>query len=336
MNRNTARSTRIETRVVGLIALAVVGFLLGLRSASRFVPNLDVDVYNVDPVRRVLGWAILCAMGCILFGFVVLIAIDLHHRRLDSDRRKKVSARIGIQFVAIVLLFLPAWVIWAIVFEPRPAVIRADCTNHLKQIAVAMLAYHDDFGSLPPAFVADELGNPKHSWRVLLLPYLAKGEGDRSGLKALYDSYDMNEPWNGPNNRKLAGRMPRVYGCINDRGRNRSTTSYLVITGNGSAFPANRSIKLGEIVDDKASTIITVEVGDSGINWLEPRDYPIDELRFVEEGSSKRGIGGNHPRGANVGFADGSVQFLSDVRVKSGLLRSLATIDGREKIGDFP
>ena len=42
-----------------------------------------------------------------------------------------------------------------------------------------------------------------HSWRVLLLPYLDQLE--------LYNAYRFDEPWDGPNNRLLADRMPRHY-----------------------------------------------------------------------------------------------------------------------------
>jgi len=65
--------------------------------------------------------------------------------------------------------------------------------------------YHDDFGCLPPAFIPDEQGNPKHGWRVLILPYLEKtGFYGTEGLKRLYQSYDFSEAWDGPHNRKLA------------------------------------------------------------------------------------------------------------------------------------
>ena len=72
---------------------------------------------------------------------------------------------------------------------------RARCPNNLKQIAIALQSYHDEYGSLPPPYVAAADGQPMHSWRVLLLPFLE--------CEPLYRQYRFDEPWDGPNNRKL-------------------------------------------------------------------------------------------------------------------------------------
>src|SRR5439155_6581394 len=47
---------------------------------------------------------------------------------------------------------------------------RAQSSNNLKQIGLAMHGYHDAMGSLPPAAVCDKAGKPLLSWRVLILP----------------------------------------------------------------------------------------------------------------------------------------------------------------------
>ena len=79
---------------------------------------------------------------------------------------------------------------------------RAECSNNLRQIAIALTNYSSVHGCLPPAYIPDKNGKPKHSWRVLILPFVEQ--------KALYKRYNFDEPWNGPNNRKLAGRRPDV------------------------------------------------------------------------------------------------------------------------------
>ena len=58
------------------------------------------------------------------------------------------------------------------------------CGNNLKQIGIALHTYHDEYKSLPPAYVCDESGKRMHSWRVLLLPYMEQQE--------LYKKYDVN------------------------------------------------------------------------------------------------------------------------------------------------
>jgi len=42
-----------------------------------------------------------------------------------------------------------------------------------------------------------------HSWRVLILPYMGEEE------QQLYSRYNLNEPWNSPENHKLAALRPR-------------------------------------------------------------------------------------------------------------------------------
>lgn len=99
-------------------------------------------------------------------------------------------------------LLLPA------VQAARQAARRNQCVTNLRQISLAMLNYHDVWNSFPPAYIADENGRPKHSWRVLILPYLEQ--------QTLYDRYDFNEPWDGPHNSQLAALMPPVYACLTD------------------------------------------------------------------------------------------------------------------------
>jgi type II secretory pathway pseudopilin PulG len=49
---------------------------------------------------------------------------------------------------------------------------RFSCSNNLKQIALALHNYHDEFGSFPPVYTVDDAGTRLHSWRTLILPYM--------------------------------------------------------------------------------------------------------------------------------------------------------------------
>jgi hypothetical protein len=89
--------------------------------------------------------------------------------------------------------------------RPAERARQVQCANDLKQIAMALHCYHQQYGMLPPAYLADATGRPMHSWRVLLLPFLE--------AQSLYDQYDFREPWNGPNNSKLLTKMPYFYSC---------------------------------------------------------------------------------------------------------------------------
>ena len=64
------------------------------------------------------------------------------------------------------------------------------------------------------------------------------------------------------------------------------------------------------------------------MNWMEPKDYPIEELRFGPREAVERQVGGNQRDGAYALFADRSVRFLEENEFSSQILKSLATIDG--------
>ena len=55
---------------------------------------------------------------------------------------------------------------------------------------MAVAHYRESKGKGPPAYIVGPDGRPWHSWRVLILPYIAKEE--------LYNEYNFSEPWNGP------------------------------------------------------------------------------------------------------------------------------------------
>ena len=107
------------------------------------------------------------------------------------------------------------------------------CSNHLKQIGLALQNYHDAYGSFPPAYMADADGKPIHSWRVLILPYLEQ--------KALYDKYSFDEPWDGPNNSQLHEAAISAYICPSRPGNSRTDTSFVAVVGAQTAWPGEKA-----------------------------------------------------------------------------------------------
>lgn len=82
---------------------------------------------------------------------------------------------IGIIGVLIALL-LPA------IASAREAARRVECSNHLRQIGLALHNYHDALGSLPAAWQWDRRQQSAYSWSVSLLPFV-----DQSPLLATID-----------------------------------------------------------------------------------------------------------------------------------------------------
>lgn len=71
----------------------------------------------------------------------------------------------------LIALLLPA------VQAARESSRKTQCFNNLKQIGIALVSYHDTYGSLPPGYVSqyDKSGNdlgPGWGWAAILLPQL--------------------------------------------------------------------------------------------------------------------------------------------------------------------
>ena len=110
-------------------------------------------------------------------------------------------------------------------------------------------------------------------------------------------------------------------------------TSYVIITGPGTAFASDQSVSLDDVADGTANTILVVETRGSDIHWMEPRDLTMRTIHLaVNPGQGKPpGISSYHPGCANVAMADGSVRFLRD-DLPAKTLRGLLTIAGGETI----
>jgi prepilin-type processing-associated H-X9-DG protein len=247
--------------------------------------------------------------------------------RLDLSPR---SWRNGLIFILLIVgcdaigtltaLLLPA------VQAAREAARRITCSQNLKQIGVAMQSYHQKYGCFPPSFIPDENGKPKHSWRVLLLPFLDKQD--------LHAQYRFDEPWDSPNNLALDRQMPAVYRCPSDPASSPSQTSYAMIVGPHAISDGPTARRMSDIKDSPANTIMMVEAAKAGINWMEPRDLSAEKLnlctRAVEKDLRRETceIFCNHDPVANVLLCDGSVRTLASESVTPEELKALMTIDG--------
>lgn len=203
----------------------------------------------------------------------------------------------------------------------RPAARRTVCLNNMRQVALAMHNFQSEHGHFPPAYIADENGKPMHSWRVLLLPYL-----DRQDL---FERYSMKEPWDGPNNQKLADEFVEVFSCPSHDQRHGESncTSYCIVTGEGTMFDADRTVDFSDIRDGSSNTVVLLEVNRTDIHWMEPRDLTVDEAVGVFEQVSNSEQDGNHPGLQNVAFADGSTRTLTTSTTGNELLNLFLIAD---------
>ena len=93
------------------------------------------------------------------------------HERSDSAPNATIlkgvggCVLVGFCLIVFVALLLPR-------VGSRPVSPGVQCQSNLSRLGLAFRQYHDDYGSFPPAYLVGADGNPMHSWRVLLLPYL--------------------------------------------------------------------------------------------------------------------------------------------------------------------
>ncbi len=210
----------------------------------------------------------------------------------------------------LVALLLPA------MRPSREAGRRAQCWNNLRQIAVGLHLYEQEYGALPPAYTVDAEGQPLHSWRTLILPFMEQ--------KALYGVIDLTKPWDDPVNKKARDAILPTYLCLSKDGSMEQTT-YLAIVTPGGCFLPTESRKLSDITDDHAKTLMVVEVdAKHGVPWMSPTDA--DEELILSLTSSKSL---SHASGMNAVFVDGHGSFL-DTDTTASHLRAMISIAGRD------
>jgi len=200
---------------------------------------------------------------------------------------------------------------------------RQACAEHLKQIGIALLKYHDAHGTFPAAAITGHGGSALLSWRVAILPEL--------GYRDLYEQFRFDEPWDSPHNRALLTQMPDVFACPSEPRRN-GATPYEVIAGPTGAnagakplFDQARGVDIREVLDGTSNTLMVAETGRPNF-WTQPSALYFDEHHPTPH------FGSRHPKGFNALFADGSTRFLS-ATIDDQLLRIIITRDGGEVTG---
>lgn len=150
-------------------------------------------------------------------------------------------------------------------------------THNLKQIGLALHNYHDTFNRLP-ANVYGPNGEMLLSWRVQILPFLEEDN--------LYKQFKMDEAWDGPTNKALIERMPKVYQAP-DREAVKGQTYYQGFISPSAKKPQPKGvfgnawlregdkngISLVGIPDGTSNTLAVVEAR-SGVIWSKPDDLP--------------------------------------------------------------
>ena len=267
------------------------------------------------------------AWGIAAFLLALGLAVYLHKVR---------SLALGLIYVVLAVLCLMCLLTLPASDAAIMAARAVQCKSNLEQVGLALQQYRIAKGHYPPAYIADKNGKPMHSWRVLLLPYLE--------MDSLYKMYNLNEPWDGPNNKKkLAAIRVPFYECPSDPNSRRSgapQSNYLAVVGANAAWLGKTARKLNEIGGARSDTVMVAEVADSGIAWTEPRDLSLDALEAADAGDSALTPSSHHgPTSdfffiyeslacANAAMLDDSVRFLPPGSLTPDRLPHLLEIAG--------
>src|SRR5262249_37177626 len=148
-----------------------------------------------------------------------------------------------------------------------------------------------------------------------------------------------DEPWDGPNNKKLLEKMPKVYAPPGaDPGGTRTCyrglaaapgspvrTAWATLSDKeapldfwGGPFPP------GDLFDGSSGTIAVVETAEA-VEWTKPGELAYDARKPLPK------LGGLFKDGFHVGMMDGAVLFFSS-RIDEATLRGFITANGREPV----
>jgi prepilin-type processing-associated H-X9-DG protein len=281
-----------------------------VRTSGKAVTSLVFGLFSL---------VTMCVTGvpAIILGALALGDINRSAGRLKGRSMATAGVVFGV-IGSMLLLCVPVLIVLLLpaVQMAREAARRTHCRNNLAQIGLALHEYHDVWSSFPPPYIVDAAGRPLLSWRVLILPYL--------GHQTLYDDFHLNEPWDSPHNMTLASLIPTVFVCPSDDAGMPFTTAYVAISGPGTAFPYDHSVKMVDVTDGLAGTGMIGELKGSTIIWSKP-----DDLKLNAQFTGPGDFSSRHPGGWNMLFVDGSVRFLSD-SISPADCRARMTIAGGE------
>ncbi len=223
---------------------------------------------------------------------------------------------------------------------------RPECQIRMRQLVLAMHTYHDVHGHLPPAVVFDDLGNPMHSWRALILPFL---ETDGIGKR-----YNFEQPWDSTHNLAVAEALDfRLFQCSKleqrtwwggTRPPKNRLTNYLALTGSGTAFERRKQTTFDSFTDGAGNAILLVDISNSDVRFLEPRDITAEEF-VAAFARSRAEIAADDIRGSEpcefsrhgtlkIGLADASWRDMQR-RTSDDTVRALTTIAAGDTVGKY-
>ncbi|MCG8585738.1 MAG: DUF1559 domain-containing protein [Pirellulales bacterium] len=255
--------------------------------------------------------------------------------------------------VVIAIMAILIALLLGAVQSARESARKAACRENLYQIGLAVRSYEQQHKAMPVGRDAHDYR--QHSWATLVLPFI--GQGD------LYARYDRSLAWNEGTNLEVAETDVPAFVCPTTPHTWRGATDYggvygSSLTGIPAGFGVGRAWDAGMFVAVGAASWTTVRRGPISMDHV--HDGTSRTLMVVEDAGRLAKYGGqwanghqclahewgrvnvernnsifsDHPGGANVLLADGSVRMISE-EVEELVVGALCTRAHREPIEEL-
>ncbi len=216
------------------------------------------------------------------------------------------------------------------------------CRNNLRQIGIALCAYHTSRRAFPPGGIewrppGDETKR-QLAWSAFLLPYVDE--------TPLYEALDLSTPFDSPENAPFAAQILPVYVCPSSRRGaelvdGRGPCDYGGIYGERitsrndppkGIMLYDEQISLLQVRDGASQTLIVAEDSEfADGQWINGRNLFDQAYAINQAPASENDIRSEHGAGAHGVMADASVHFLpNDLDLE--VLAALCTRAGAEVV----
>lgn len=288
----------------------------------------------------------------------------IRNPKFEILRRPRLGRPIGLTLVELLVVIAIIGMLVAILLPAvqaaRESARRATCQNNLRQIGLALLAYHDAHKHLPVGCVEKRIPSTRPNgrqlaWSAALLANLEE--------QSLWSRIDFDSPYDSAANADAAATIVSVYLCPSTvrlaPGRDAAIVSNPTATGasgeyRGAAidyggiygaaqispsangvFLYERDVKISDITDGTAHTLALAE--DTGRGWLTDGEWINGENIYDVSNpinlQQHNEIWSDHPGGAMALWCDGGGTLLAE-SMDLATLRAICTRAGNDVTND--